>query len=105
MQERGTGKGSASATRYLSTVFRGAYSRARFREPQLIGLINERSCQRPGVIIRDSLSLFPPARRFYLTAVTVFGEERRTLYRSLFLERQEIGRKALRAQRKKRIES
>jgi hypothetical protein len=82
------GKGSASATQYLSTVFRGAYSRARFRGAQLIGLINERCLSTatshyshssllfpsPSLPLSLALSPFPPARRFYITAPSPYSE-------------------------------
>jgi len=63
----GMGKGSASATQYLSTVFRGAYlySRARFRGAQLIGLINERCLSTAtSHYSRSSLLFAPPPHSF-----------------------------------------
>lgn len=60
------------------------HPRGRFRGAQLIGLINDRSCQRPQAIIRDSCSFLPALLH---THVSAFRKEHCTLDAELWTGR------------------
>lgn len=65
-------------------VFKYRFPAARFRGAQLIGLINDRSCQRPHRPLFATRAAFCP-HFYHFTPVSVFREDRWTLDRPYFL--------------------